>query len=138
MEKKKKVMITTVLSAILFCSLVVVSSLSPLADSGPTTNKFGSLGMWASIGIVLALYIIPLVCYMAGMDWMRFVMATFCSVGLLMNLFTFLFILGISVFDSGASDLLGVIVLCIAATLINIIWFVVAFRSPSIPQKAHV
>ncbi|WP_412056096.1 DUF5391 family protein [Bacillus haynesii] len=28
----------------MFCSLLVTASLSPLADSGPHTNKFGTLG----------------------------------------------------------------------------------------------
>ncbi|WP_406542670.1 DUF5391 family protein [Clostridium ljungdahlii] len=66
-----------------FCSLIVISSLSPLANSGPSANKFNSFGMWLSVGIVLLLYILPLIIYILGIRAVRFVMAFVLAIGIL-------------------------------------------------------
>ncbi|CAG9615052.1 hypothetical protein BACCIP111899_04288 [Bacillus rhizoplanae] len=80
---KSRVIFMTLVSALLFCSLLIAGSLSPLADSGPRANKFGTMGMWTAIGMALSTYLLPLILYIAGLNIMKFVMAVFCGLGLL-------------------------------------------------------
>lgn len=136
--KKLSVVLMTLASALVFCSLLVVSSMSSLSKSGPNANEFGSMGMWVSIGLVLVLYIIPLVIYMLGVNAMKIIMAILCGIGLLIILAIILSTLVVgSLSEGNSSDILGVIVLCIVALIINIIWFFVAFSSsPSITYEA--
>lgn len=136
MTKKNSVVMMTWISAILFCSLVAVCSFSPLADSGPKANKFGSLGMWGAIGVVLAFYILPLIFYTVGADAMRYVMAVLCGFGLLISLSILFVILGLYAFK--LHDLIWVISLCIATLLVNIGWFFVAFRTKSTSYEAKL
>ncbi|MGG2014902.1 DUF5391 family protein [Bacillus sp. S10(2024)] len=121
---KSRIIFMTIVSALLFCSLFVAGSLSPLADSGPKTNKFGTYGMWASIGTVLAIYILPLILYIVGVNVMKIVMAVFCGLGILTTLTILVVIL-----TMGKSPIL--LVLCIASLIVNVLWYFIAFRSPS-------
>ncbi|MBZ5216590.1 DUF5391 family protein [Bacillus paralicheniformis] len=122
------VMMWTLISAFLFCSLLVTASLSPLAHSGPHANEFGTLGMWAAIGTVLLFYILPLAVYMAGFDAMKFVMAVLCGIGLIITLTMIPVVMLIGAFGGYASALLGVVCLCILSAIVNVIWLVAAFR----------
>ncbi|WP_256217078.1 DUF5391 family protein [Bacillus sp. 491mf] len=121
---KFRVIFMTLVSALLFCSLIVAGSLSPLTDSGPKANKFGTYGMWASIGMILVFYILPLILYMVGVNVMKIVMAVFCGFGIL----TILTIL-VVILTMGKSPIL--LVLCIATLIANILWYFMAFHSPS-------
>jgi hypothetical protein len=137
MSKKNRIVIITLISAVLFCSLLIAFSLSPLADSGPNANKFGSLGMWFSIGIILVLYIIPLSAYIAGANSMKYIMAVFCSLGLMIGFSLLGVILFMRESEHIIPDLLGPLSFCIAALIVNIIWLIVAFRSVSSSTKAN-
>ncbi|WP_081415207.1 DUF5391 family protein [Ectobacillus panaciterrae] len=139
--KKNSVVITTLISALFFCSILILGSLSPLADSGPNANTFGSLNMWLSIGMILILYILPLVLYMLGVNFSKFVMAAFCSIGLLITVTIVLIMLVLVLvkaenFSENLIPSLGVIGSCLGATITNIIWFVIAFKSSSKVHKA--
>ncbi|MCY7861609.1 DUF5391 family protein [Bacillus haynesii] len=125
------VMIWALISAFLFCSLLVTASLSPLAHSGPHANEFGTLGMWAAIGIVLLFYMLPLAVFMAGFDAMKFVMAVLCGIGLIIALTMIPIVLLIGAIGGYASALWGVAGLCILLAIVNVIWLVVAFRRSS-------
>ncbi|OMI26131.1 hypothetical protein BTA31_14975 [Bacillus haynesii] len=131
MKTKVIVMIWSLISAFLFCSMIVTASLSPLAHSGPHANEFGTLGMWAAIGIVLLFYMLPLAVFMAGFDAMKFVMAVLCGIGLIIALTMIPIVLLIGAIGGYASALLGVAGLCILLAIVNVIWFIVAFRRPS-------
>lgn len=124
-------MIWALISAFLFCSLLVTASLSPLAHSGPHANEFGTLGMWAAIGIVLLFYMLPLAVFMAGFDAMKFVMAVLCGIGLIIALTMIPIVLLIGAIGGYASALWGVAGLCILLAIVNVIWLVVAFRRSS-------
>ncbi|MCY8543618.1 DUF5391 family protein [Bacillus haynesii] len=130
-NNKVSVMIWTLISAFLFCSMIVTASLSPLAHSGPHANEFGTLGMWAAIGTVLLFYMLPLAVYMAGFDAMKFVMAVLCGIGLLIALTMIPVVMLIGAFGGYAFALLGVAGLCILLAIVNVIWLVVAFHRPS-------
>nr|MDH3155800.1 DUF5391 family protein [Bacillus licheniformis] len=125
------VMIWTLISAFLFCSMIVATSLSPLAHSGPHANEFGTLGMWAAIGTVLLFYMPPLAVYMAGFDAMKFVMAVLCGIGLIITLTMSPVFVLIGAIGGNASALLGVAGLCVLLAIVNVIWLVVAFRRTS-------
>lgn len=122
----------TMLSAVLFCVLLITISLSPLADLGPNANQFGSSGMWISIGMVLVFYLLPLIIYWIGIDIMRFVLALFCCGGLLINSSIIVAVLVIAKFkDISAIYIASITGLCLAAIIVNVLWFFIAFRSPS-------
>ncbi|MGG0240062.1 DUF5391 family protein [Bacillus rhizoplanae] len=121
---KSRIIFMTLVSALLFCSLLVTASLSPLANSGPSANKFGTMGMWTAIGMALATYLLPLILYIVGLNVMKFVMAVFCGLGLLINSVILIVVLTMGRFPI----LLG---LCIATLIVNVMWYFVAFRSPS-------
>jgi hypothetical protein len=121
---KSRVIFMTLVSALFSCSLLVAASLSPLADSGPNANKFGTMGMWSAIGMALATYLLPLILYIVGLNVMKLVMAVFCGFGLLINSVILIVILTMG----GFPTLLG---LCIAALIVNVMWYFVAFRSSS-------
>ncbi|MED1634011.1 DUF5391 family protein [Bacillus licheniformis] len=125
------VMIWTLISAFLFCSMIVAASLSPLAHSGPHANEFGTLWMWAAIGTVLLFYMLPLAVYMAGFDAMKFVMAVLCGIGLIITLTMSPVFVLIGAIGGNASALLGVAGLCVLLAIVNVIWLVVAFRRTS-------
>lgn len=139
MEKKKRnnVIVMTLVSAFFFCVLVVITSLSPLADLGPNANQFGSQGMWLSIGFILLCYILPLGIYMLGVDMMRYIMAILCGLGVFMNLSFIVVVIVISVFVEAIFPAsFGVVGVNIAGSIVNFIWFFVAFRSPQALKKA--
>ncbi|MFE0506040.1 DUF5391 family protein [Peribacillus butanolivorans] len=132
MRKRKGIIFMTMLSAFLFCVLLITISLSPLADLGPNANQFGSSGMWISIGMILVFYLVPLIIYWIGIDIMRFVLALFCCGGLLINSSIILAALVIAKFkDISAIYIASITGLCLAAIIVNILWFFIAFRSPS-------
>ncbi|MCI4129323.1 DUF5391 family protein [Bacillus haynesii] len=131
MKTKVIVMIWSLISAFLFCSMIVTASLSPLAHSGPHANEFGTLGMWAAIGIVLLFYMLPLAVFMAGFDAMKFVMAVLCGIGLIIALTMIPIVMLIGAIGGYASALWGVAGLCILLAIVNVIWLIVAFRRPS-------
>ncbi|MFF2589166.1 DUF5391 family protein [Peribacillus butanolivorans] len=132
MRKRKGIIFMTLLSAVLFCALLITISLSPLADIGPNANQFGSLGMWISIGMVLVFYLLPLIIYWMGLDVIRFVLALFCCGGLLINSSIIVAVLVIAKFkDIGDIYIASITGLCLAAIIVNILWFFIAFRSPS-------
>lgn len=76
-KNKFEIILITLVSTVLFCLLVGISSISPLANSGPNANKFNSIGMWSSIAIISLIYILPLIIYLLGVDVMKFVIAFF-------------------------------------------------------------
>ena len=129
-SKKSSIVFVTFVSALLFCSVLVAISLSPLADLGPNANKFNSLGMWKSIGMILLFYIVPLLLYIGGVKAIQFIMAFLCFMGLFVNLVILAAVcITIRASDYNASSFLGVIILCAAVSITNVIWFFVAFRS---------
>lgn len=65
MKNKKKIISMTLLSGLLFCLVIVLSSLSPLSETGDAANEFNSAGMWTSVMMMLALYVIPLLLYIS-------------------------------------------------------------------------
>ncbi|SFS31929.1 hypothetical protein SAMN05444972_101170 [Marininema halotolerans] len=130
-------MIMTLVSAGFFCGMLIAASLSPLSDSGPHANKFDSAGLWITLGGVLALYLVSLVIYLMGIDGMRFIMAVFCGIGLLISLmigFAIMILIQLSMVE--LSQLHSVLLLSGALAITNMVWFFMAFRTrPSIQQR---
>jgi hypothetical protein len=129
-NRKSSIILATIVSAILLCSLLIVSSLSSLSDSGPNVNKFGDVGMWASVGTILVFYFLPLIIYVLGIDSMKIVMAVFCGLGMLIVITVLLVMAFMDIFSSNSLIIsIGAFGLGVAAFISNIIWYVVAFRA---------
>ncbi|MDQ0270608.1 hypothetical protein J2S17_002483 [Cytobacillus purgationiresistens] len=56
-------------------------------------------------------------------------MAVFCAIGLFIFASMLLIVTGIGVFNGAIASLVAVMVICGLASIMNIMWFVVAFRS---------
>jgi hypothetical protein len=128
-QRKFNVIVISVMSATLFCAVIVLSSLSPLAKTGPNANEFGSNGMWTAIGGILLVYLIPLLLYGIGVPAMKYVMAVLCGGGIL----TSVPIVGISALMLLSSNdtvmLYSVIIGGFSLIIVNIAWFFFAFHS---------
>lgn len=123
---KKGVVSMTLLSALFSCIVLIVSSLSPLANSGPHANQYGSSGLWISLITVLVCYILPVILYVGGVKGMTIVLAVIVSCALL----TDLTLLCVAIVGALLTPMLAAIaVICGAALVINILWFVFTFRS---------
>jgi len=120
-----RIVLVTLISAFLFCSLLVTSSLSPLSKTGPNAIEFNSFGLWLDIGIILLCYTLPLIAYIKGVYAMKYLMATFSWFGILLTFLIVIVVLSTPV--GKPSDFIGVIVICIASLITNIIWFAIAF-----------
>ncbi len=42
----KKTTVLTIILALIWCMIIVLATLSPLAQTGGTSNQFGDMGMW--------------------------------------------------------------------------------------------
>lgn len=127
-NSKSSIVLLTLLSALLFCSMIVVGSLSPLADFGTNTNQFGDIGMWSAIGFVLILYLLPLILFVYNVPLMKWIMATFCGVGLLINISILLLTVTTFLIDL---VIIEVMILAITSIIVNLIFLPLAFRSSS-------
>jgi hypothetical protein len=110
--------------------MIIVISLSPLANLGKNSNQFNSIGMWLAVGLVLVLYVIPLMIYFLGNEFIKYIMAVLCLIGLLISIGITLFIVAIDHFGKDISTeptLLGSMICCGLLFLTNIIWLIVAF-----------
>lgn len=125
-KNKCKIILITLVSTALFCLLVGMGSISPLANSGPNANKFNSIGMWSSIGIILLIYILPLIIYSLGVDAMKFVIAVFLAIGMLADFSLIAVIFMSNLFaENSLCILIGAI--CITSLMVNGIWFLIVF-----------
>ncbi|KOO52569.1 hypothetical protein AMD00_00205 [Viridibacillus arvi] len=122
----------TLISAILFCSLLVVSSLTPISDLGPNANKFGSVGMWLGMVMILFCYLLPVILLLAGINSMKFFMAILCGFGILIFTATMGTVLILGFVQNIVPEIFGVVAICLAAIIVNISWFFVAFRPSKI------
>ncbi|MGF9978078.1 DUF5391 family protein [Viridibacillus arvi] len=129
---KKGVIVMTLISAILFCSLLVVSSLTPISDLGPNANKFGSVGMWLGMVMILFCYLLPVILFLAGINSMKFFMAILCGFGILIFTATMGTVLILGFVQNIVPEIFGVVAICLAAIIVNISWFFVAFRPSKI------
>jgi len=129
MEHKKQVLTWTILSAILYIAMIIVSSISPLSKMGENANTFNSVGMWISIGMVVFFYVLFCLPYFLGMEFMKYVMTVCCAIGLM----GFISVLGISaVLLFVKSISLSIIVLAmigVAGIIISIKWFHAAYKN---------
>lgn len=134
MVNRKGIIVMTLISAILFCSLLVVSSLTPISDLGPNANKFGSVGMWLGMVMILFCYLLPVILLLAGINSMKFFMAILCGFGILIFTATMGTVLVLGFIQNIVPEIFGVVAICLAAIIVNISWFFVAFR----PKKVQI
>ncbi|WP_397537972.1 DUF5391 family protein [Rummeliibacillus pycnus] len=139
MTNKKSISVITIISALLFCTIIVAVSLSPLSELGEHANKFNSQGMWESIGSILLFYAIPLFIYLIGLEWIKYIMTFLCAFGIIIFAFVLFIALVIGNSINSIPELVNVLVVCSLAIIVNVIWFFVAFRKERIsPLRAQV
>ncbi|AHK51174.1 hypothetical protein AJ82_20815 [Bacillus velezensis TrigoCor1448] len=136
-QKKKGAVAVTLLSALLFCLLPVLVSLSPLAETGPNANRFNSAGMWAAVGQIFVIYAVPLILYILGIRVMKIIMAVFCGIGLIICAAVLLVTLLTAIsLEQELSLYYGLFVWSGAAFIVNVVWYIAAFRSSPKHQQA--
>lgn len=124
------IVVMTSISGVLFCFMMFFSSLSPM----PYGDAFNSVGMWMNIAFMLFFYIFSLLLYIAGLDWMKYVMAVFCGLGLFISLTITMVTLVAMTWMASVSGFLTLLLLSVLATLANIVWYIVAFRKKHISK----
>lgn len=130
----KSVLVVTIISCLLFCSTLMVISLSPLSDMGKHANQFNSVGMWLSVGIIFVSYLIPLVIYSLGVEWIKYLMTVFCFLGLLISIGITVFIVAVDHFEKDifSDPTLIASMICVGLLFMtNLIWFFVTFLPSS-------
>ncbi|XBW81605.1 DUF5391 family protein [Bacillus velezensis] len=136
-QKKKGAVAVTLLSALLFCLLPILVSLSPLAETGPNANRFNSAGMWAAVGQIFVIYAVPLILYILGIRVMKIIMAVFCGIGLIICAAVLLVTLLTAIsLEQELSLYYGLFVWSGAAFIVNVVWYIAAFRSSPKHQQA--
>lgn len=136
-QKKKGTVAVTLLSALLFCLLPVLVSLSPLAETGPNANRFNSAGMWAAVGQIFVIYAVPLILYILGIRVMKIIMAVFCGIGLIICAAVLLVTLLTAIsLGQELSLYYGLFVWSGAAFIVNVVWYIAAFRSSPKHQQS--
>ncbi len=126
---KRKVTLFTIVSALLYGLVIILTTLTPLADIGENANQFNTTGMWLAVSMVFICYFVPLILFLSGMTWVKFVMAALCGVGLLSFLPMFLGGSFFTVNNGMSLSLFALLVACGAGVVINIMWYFAAFRT---------
>ena len=127
------VVVVTLISMVCCCLAVVFASLTPLAETGPHANKFGSSGMWSAIVFLVLLYVVPLIMYMCGIKFIKYIMALFCAIGLMMSV-AFAFDAIVTLLIKGSPDAdyvspaIGLAASAGIGTIANIVWYILAFK----------
>ena len=136
-QKKKGAVAVTLLSALMFCLLPGVVSIAALAEAGPNANRFNSAGMWAAVGQILVIYAVPLIMYILGVRGMKIIMAVFCGIGLIICAAVLLVALLTAIsLGQELSLYYGLFVWSGAAFIVNVVWYIAAFRSSPKHQQA--
>ena len=136
-NNKKKLIICTIFSAILFSSLLVVTSLSPMADIGENSNKFGTAGMWLGLAFLLICYLVPLLLYSVGISFMKYIMAVACALGAISIFFLIIAFVIIGAIYSIGIQLFIAIGISILLLIVNSRWMYLAFISKPITQSDY-
>ncbi|TGA97962.1 hypothetical protein E4665_09850 [Sporolactobacillus shoreae] len=128
-KTRKSVIVVTLFSLFLFVLTLVLSSISPLSALSTHANTFNSAGMWWSIGIALLFYLIPLALYIVGLNFVKIIMAIFCGIGLFTNLCLAVISGVIAAFSDHFNGYgIAIIIISLIAVMINIVWFICAFK----------
>ena len=119
----------TMYSVLLFCILLVVTSLSPMADIGANSNKFGTAGMWIGLIFLLGCYLGPLLLYYSGISLMKYVMSFACVLGSISIFFLIISFVIVSIVSPMGVQLLIAIAISTLLLLVNIFWMYIAFSN---------
>lgn len=131
MKNTKKIISMTLLSGLLFCLVIVLSSLSPLSETGDAANEFNSAGMWLSIVMIVVLYIIPLLLYILGLEWMKYIMAIMCVLGVLIQVCLLVLVTFFGAVNDIIPSLIPLLAVSGIACLMNVVWFFTTFSKKS-------
>lgn len=116
--------ITTVISGLLFCLIIVFIARSPLLSS----SSFYPLYMWLNILLLLVIYSSSLYFYWKGKHSIKYVMAFFSGVGIFIAITIIIIALLIGLANDQLQQFLTVIMLCQLVFITNVAWYIVTFN----------
>ncbi|WP_432813875.1 DUF5391 family protein [Shouchella hunanensis] len=126
---RKKIIIFTLLSFVVFSSLIMSLSLSEVLSLGGYYS-FNDVGMWTTLFVIFLCYS-PLILYIIGHEKVFYILSLFCIIGLILSILILLSTIAFSYFltdfysnFANISVIIGSIILII----INSIWCVIAFE----------
>lgn len=93
--------------------------------------------MQAAVGQILVIYAVPLIMYILGVRGMKIIMAVFCGIGLIICAAVLLVALLTAIsLGQELSLYYGLFVWSGAAFIVNVVWYIAAFRSSPKHQQA--
>ena len=122
MKEKERVILCTIIAAVLFCCELTAVTLTPLAKIGNGT-RFGSSGMFFNLIKGGGSYVIPLVLYCMNIRLMKYVIAVVNALWLICHpVFAVICFTGIFRNTYGPVEY----IICIAAGILAVITFAAA------------
>lgn len=123
--KKTQIALTAIL-ALIWVAIIVLGTLSPLAQSDNVGNQFGDFGMWSAIVFILLLFFLPLIFYVKGSKKSFIILAVIIGI----------FIIGAIVIGATAVSsisgfnipLASIVFLSGAYLVLSIVWFVSSIK----------
>ncbi|WP_153017199.1 DUF5391 family protein [Alkalihalobacillus trypoxylicola] len=133
-----KSVLITLLSALFIHLVLLMSSFTPIIEYGERIDTFGNVEMWVAIVFISLLYITCFALYNLGLNFMKYIMAVFCGIGILMMSIIFIALcMNIFVFNNSSDSIIITMVFCTVSIFVNIMWFNIVLSSPSGEEKAE-
>ena len=124
----KKTTVLTIILALIWCMIIVLATLSPLAQTGCTSNQFGDMGMWADIGLILVLFLLPQYFYDKGSKGAKIVLAVIIGIFILAVMVIF-GLVGLFLLKGVSISLILIAILSVCYLLLSIGWYILSFRN---------
>ena len=124
----KKTTVLTIILALIWCMIIVLATLSPLAQTGGTSNPFGDMGMWADIGLILVLFLLPQYFYDKGSKGAKIVLAVIIGTFIL-GVMVIFGLVGLFLLKGVSISLILIAILSVCYLLLSIGWYILSFRN---------
>ena len=124
----KKTTVLTIILALIWCMIIVLATLSPLAQTGGTSNQFGDMGMWADIGLILVLFLLPQYFYDKGSKGAKIVLAVIIGTFIL-GVMVIFGLVGLFLLKGVSISLILIAILSVCYLLLSIGWYILSFRN---------
>lgn len=124
----KRTNVLTIISALFWILIIISGTLSPLAQSGGTSNQFGDMGMWSAIGLISILFFLPLYFYNKGSKGAKIALAIIIAIFVLGSIVITRLAFGFLLKDFSVSLTL-IVIFSLSYILFSIAWYVISLRT---------
>lgn len=128
----KRTNVLTIILALFWVLIIILGTLSPLAQSGDTSsqvgNQFGDMGMWSAIGLILILFFLPLYFYNKGSNGAKIALAIIIAIFILGSIVLFKLAFIFLLKDFSVSLTL-IVTFGLSYIVFSIAWYVISFRT---------